>query len=105
MYNLAFKGAKWLRKVIPGIDVTVGDASDVSPFLTASDANNDNMRGRHRLWGIYWRSYNSSLRTFREAATTSAADFNCDGSVDNTDFALLRRKITDRRETTEEKNE
>ena len=87
VYDLAFKGAKWLRRVVPGIDVTVGDGNDVSPFLLSGDCNNDNFCDTTDF-GIFVSAYNSSV-SVPGSGYDIRADFNCDGSVDPTDFGIL----------------
>ena len=86
-YTLAFKGAKWLRKDITGVDVTVGDANGVNAFLPAGDSNNDN--------SIDSTDFGTLIGAFGGDASIPnsgydiTADFNCDGTVDSTDFGLL----------------
>ena len=43
-FDLAIKGSKWLQSVVP-LDTTNGDVLNVSAFLLAGDANNDNYVG------------------------------------------------------------
>ena len=86
-YTLAFKGAKWLRKVVTGIDVTVGDANGVNAFLPGADANNDNSVDTTDF-GILVGSYGSDV-TVNGSGYDVRADFNCDGLVDTTDFGVL----------------
>ena len=86
-YTLAFKGAKWLRKDITGIDVTVGDANGVSPFLAAGDANNDNSVDSTDF-GVLIGAFNTES-DIPNSGYDITADFNCDGFVDSTDFGLL----------------
>ena len=87
LYNLAFKGAKWLRRVIPGVNAMMADASDVNPFLLSGDANNDNTVDPGDF-GILVSAYNSDARVSGSGFDTRA-DFNCDGVVDPTDFGIL----------------
>ena len=86
-YTLAFKGAKWLRKVVTGIDVTVGDANGVNVFLKGADANNDNSVDTSDF-GILVGSYGSDA-SVNGSGYDVRADFNCDGVVDTTDFGVL----------------
>ena len=86
-YNLAFKGYKWLRKVVVGLDVTVGDANDVNAFLTAGDANNDNSVDSTDF-GILIGAFNTAANIPNSGYDVNA-DFNCDGFVDSSDFGIL----------------
>ncbi len=87
VYDLAFKGAKWLRKVVRGIDVTVGDANGVNPYLAAADGNNDNSVDSSDFT-LLIGAYNSDV-SIAGTGYDLRADFNCDGAVDSSDFTLL----------------
>ncbi len=85
-YNLAVKGAKWLRKVVP-IDSTLAAVANVSVLLLAGDGNNDNSVDSSDFT-LLIGAYNSDV-TIPGSGYDAKADFNCDGSVDSSDFTLL----------------
>ncbi len=84
-YDLAFKGAKWLRKTLP-VTITNADITGVNAQLLAGDANNDNEVDLLDL-SIIANSY--ALSQGDDAGFDPRADLNNDGSVDIADLLLL----------------
>jgi hypothetical protein len=83
-YNLAVKGAKWLRKVIP-VNASGGNVSGVTLTLRAGDINGDN--------SIDILDLDALLETFDlcqgAPGYIAAADINCDNCVDILDLDLM----------------
>ena len=85
-YNLAVKGAKWLRSVVP-VSANNYNVTNLSVALTGGDANGDNSIDASDF-GILVTAYNSSA-VISGSGYDAAADFSCDGLVDATDFGIL----------------
>ncbi len=83
-YNLAIKGAKWLRKVV-AVNTVSADVTNVSATLKAGDANDDNSVDNLDQ-SLVAAAYGSSTG---DPDFDPRADLNNDGSVDNVDLALL----------------
>ena len=83
-YNLAMKGAKWLRKVVL-VTASAGNVSGIAVTLTAGDANNDNKVGLDDL-GILSNAFDTKKG---DKLFDDRADLNCDGRVDLDDLGLL----------------
>ena len=85
-YDLAIKGAKNLRKVIPGV-VVQGTVAPAAQVLPAGDANNDNVVDIADF-GALVNAYNGDAAV-AGSGYDPAADFNFDGKVDIADFGIL----------------
>lgn len=85
-YRIAIKGSKWLQRVV-SVDTTGGDVAGVAAALLAGDADNNN-RVDMSDFSILVSAYNSDAK-IPGSGYVPAADFNCDDSVDATDFGLL----------------
>ena len=85
-HNLAVKGYKWLRSVVP---LTVGQTpvSGVQIALLGGDANGDNVIDIADF-GILVSAYNSDAG-ISGSGYDVRADFNDDGVVDIADFGIL----------------
>ena len=84
---MAIKGAKNLRRVLPG--VIVGGATTALPDvnLPAGDANGDNSVDSSDF-GLLIGAFNSDA-AISGSGYDATADFNFDGVVDSSDFGLL----------------
>ena len=85
-YDVAFKGAKYLRGVVT-VDASHTSQTGVNVMLPAGDANDDNSVDATDF-GIFVGAYNSTY-AIPGSGYDPAADFNDDGTVDTTDFGLL----------------
>ena len=87
IYDIAFKGANTLRRVIPSVNLTAGNASGLTITLIPGDANNDNSVDSSDF-GVLIGSFNSDKNT-SGSGYDPTCDFNNDGAVDSSDFGLL----------------
>ena len=88
-YDLAFKGTKYLRSVLAGVDIAQTSQSGLTVTLSAGDANDDNavdVLDFGALINAYGSQYDPNNAMSGYDAT---ADFNDDGVVDVLDFGLL----------------
>ena len=85
-YNLAIKGAIWLRHITP-VDASQGSITSFTASLLAGDSNNDNSVDSTDF-GTLIGAFNSSAAV-PASGYAPTADFNCDGLVDSADFGLL----------------
>jgi probable HAF family extracellular repeat protein len=83
-YQVAVKGAKWLRRVVP-VDASRGTASPLTATLLPGDINDDNKVNIADL-GLLADAFGSTPASSRWNAN---ADLNCDNRVDITDLGLL----------------
>jgi hypothetical protein len=87
-YNIAIKGAKWLRKVV-SVDATLAPVADITTTLKAGDANNDN--------SVDVLDLDRLIQTFDkcqgDAGFLTGADFNCDDCADVLDLDILIRNF------------
>ena len=86
-YDVAVKGAKNLRKVLPNVQISGGTVALSDVTLPAGDANGDNSVDPTDF-GIFVSAYNSSA-AIPGTGYDASADFNYDGAVDPTDFGLF----------------
>ena len=87
IYDLAFKSANTLRRVISGVDLTGGNQTGLAVLLEAGDANGDNGVDATDF-GLFVSAYNSD-KSSAGSGYDPACDFNNDGLVDPTDFGLF----------------
>ena len=85
-YDIAIKGAKNLRVLLPGVHVT-GTAALPDVTLPAGDADGNNSVDSSDF-GVLIGAFNSAA-SIPGSGYNAAADFNFDGSVDSSDFSLL----------------
>ena len=83
-YDVAIKGAKWLRKVVR-VNASAGDVTNVQAVLRTGDANDDNAIDINDLT-LLIAHYNKVSPSQYYA---DACDFNSDGSNDINDLLLL----------------
>ena len=87
VYDIAFKGANTLRRVVPSVDLTSGDKTGLTVALEPGDANDDNFCDATDF-GLLVGTYGSSA-AIPGSGYDPAEDFNFDGFVDTSDFGLL----------------
>ena len=87
IYDIAFKGANTLRRVIPNVNLTAASQSNLNVTLLPGDANGDNVCDTSDF-GLLVGAYNSDS-SVAGSGYSPACDFNGDGSVDTSDFGLL----------------
>jgi hypothetical protein len=87
-YDLAIKGAKWLRKVV-AVNGLNGDVGGVNALLIGGDANNDNRVDVLDL-DVLIQRFDTCLG---ESGYNSGPDFNCDDCVDVLDLDILIRNF------------
>ncbi len=83
-YDVAIKGAKWLRKVVR-VNASAGDVTNVQAVLRGGDANDDNAVDINDLL-LLIAHYN---KVSPSASYSDACDFNSDGTNDISDLLLL----------------
>ncbi len=84
-YDIAIKGSKNLRVLLPGVHVTGPALPDAA--LPAGDGNNDNSVDSSDF-SLLIGAFNSDS-SISGSGYNAAADFNFDGFVDSSDFTLL----------------
>lgn len=87
IYDIAFKGLNTLRRVMPNVNLTSANQSNLAVTLEPGDANNDNSCDSSDF-GLLIGVFNTS-KTNAGSGYDPACDFNNDGSVDSSDFGLL----------------
>ena len=85
-YNVAVKGAKWLRTITP-VDASNGTMTGITASLSGGDADNSNVVDIADF-GLLVNAYGGDSSVSGSGYDTRA-DFNCDGIVDIADFGLL----------------
>ena len=85
-YDLAFKGANTLRRVVSNADLTSGSLTGLSVILEPGDSDNNNTVDVLDF-GALVNAYGTALADNNGYDPT--ADFNGDGRVDVLDFGLL----------------
>ena len=90
IYNVAIKGSKWLRVVVPKISIATsvpvaGTAVGVDASLLGGDADGNNVVGLDDL-GILALAFDTKPG---DDLWDESADFNCDGVVGLDDLGLL----------------
>jgi hypothetical protein len=83
-YDIAIKGAKWLRQVVKGVNVT-GNLSGVTATLRTGDVNGDNRVDILDL-GLLSDAFNTRIG---QSGFNANADLNGDKTVDILDLGLL----------------
>ena len=87
VYAIAFKGANTLRRVISSVDLTQGNAANLTVILEPGDANGDNTCDSSDF-GILIGAFNTA-QSIAGSGYDPTCDFNNDGFVDSSDFSLL----------------
>ncbi len=83
-YDVAIKGAKWLQKVVTGVNANA-PVTGLNATLLAGDVNNNNNVDVDDLT-LLLNVYNSTLG---DGTYTDAADLTCNGLVDVDDLTVL----------------
>ena len=86
-YDLAFKGIKYLRSVVPNVDISSASATNISVSLTPGDSDDNNVVDIGDF-GILVNAYGSDMN-IAGSNYDQTADFNDDGVVDIADFGIL----------------
>ena len=89
VYDIAFKGVKYLRSVLTNVDVSSASTSSADAFLIVGDGTDDNVidiADFGLLVNAYGKVYDAANPSNGYDPT---ADFSDDGVVDIADFGLL----------------
>ena len=87
IYDIAFKGANTLRRVVRNINLIAGNESGLLVTLLPGDANGDNSCDSSDF-GLLIGAFNTDNST-PGSGYDPACDFNSDGSIDSSDFGLF----------------